>query len=112
LGLGSARDPSDACPDATTQAELDTCIFKGRSKALDDLDHRYDELKKRLPAGLVGRFDKAKDAWREYRILECEANGSVYEGGSIQSAQTYGCEWWLTKQRIEEVDRMLDELDH
>lgn len=102
----------DACKDAVTQAQINQCMAASLKKSEAALAKKDEKLKAALPPESLLGFEKAREAWLQYRKLECSANASVYEGGSMAPGQFYGCEWWLTDERIREVDRMLNELAH
>ena len=101
----------DPCADAKTQREINRCMREQRDKAEAELGRRLGKLKKTLP-DLAAQFERAQEAWRRYRELECAANGAYYDGGSMQPGQVFGCQAWLTEERVREIGRMLDEQAH
>lgn len=107
---GSAAD--DACKDAVTQGQINECMAASLRKSEAALAQKYEKLKAAMPPESRQAFEDAREAWLRYRKLECSANASVYEGGSMAPGQYYGCEAWLTDERIREIDRMLNELAH
>lgn len=52
---------------------------------------------------------KAQRAWIDYRDGHCEAEGAQYAGGSIRPLIFYSCLAHKTRERIEELEALMEE---
>lgn len=111
LDLPAAADVAneDACADALTTTEMQSCMAKELAAHDAALAERIDALNGRLSKEEQARFEKSQTAWLRYRQLECDANGLLYAGGALQPVQVLGCKAFLTEERTREVLRILRE---
>ena len=104
-----ANEPSESlCPDARSQGEMNQCMAAAYDSADKDLNQFYSELTKKLDADAVAKLQSVQRAWIKYRDANCEAEASLYDGGSIVPATRSACLERNTRARIAELHRVYD----
>ena len=114
-----ARAKQPFCEKALTTLDINQCYFAELGK----INASYLKLARLLGALLragyepgekpeVKRisFDDAESAWASYRDKECNAAGSVYEGGTIRPSVELGCKITLTHSHMDELWSLYDDL--
>jgi uncharacterized protein YecT (DUF1311 family) len=91
------------CGDAQTQDVINACFALDFQTADATMNKTYLALSKQLDADVKTRVRDAQRAWLRYRELHCAAVGAMWEGGSIQPSEVFGCKATLTKSRIKEL---------
>lgn len=111
MGLPSAamaqQTPSeDVCNDPLTQYEMNYCADRDWRMADEDLNATYVWAMERAKAwseeAAIALRD-AQRAWIPYRDRACEAEGILFEGGSIQPLIVMSCKAHLTRLRTEDI---------
>jgi uncharacterized protein YecT (DUF1311 family) len=95
------------CEKARTQAELTECSGERAKRADAVLARSEAKLEDVSSPDQARAFDKARDAWLEYRKLHCEAVASLRPGGSDRPRAVSDCSTALTEERAREIERML-----
>ena len=87
------------CEDKQTTMEMVNCMDGEVKKADAELNRVYQAaLKKHRPEN-VEKLRKAQRAWIVFRDAQCAAEGSIYEGGTIQPIVEAHCRLKLTQER-------------
>ena len=95
-------DTTDSlCQSARTPAEQRECGSKRARRAEAELARREAQLEKIATPDQVRALDQARDAWLEYRRLQCEAVASLQASSA--------CATVLTDERARELERILDQ---
>lgn len=100
-----AQDEVD-CANAMTQLDMNHCAYLGWMQADEDLNETYGwamDVANRYGETVATALRTAQRAWIPYRDAACEAEGIMYEGGSIQPLIIFTCKEHLTRQRTEEM---------
>jgi uncharacterized protein YecT (DUF1311 family) len=91
------------CDDKQTTMELADCWNAELKKADAELNRVYQAaLKKHRPENTV-KLRKAQRAWIAFRDAQCEAEGSIYQGGTIQPIIEAHCRVKLTQERTKDL---------
>jgi len=111
---------TDACEQATTQAQLNACSAEQYQKTDERLNAVYQRLLGRLSTetspnsskdksqtpnleGATAKLKAAEAAWINYRDLHCEAAAQLYEGASIKPSMWSNCMRDVTEDRVREI---------
>jgi uncharacterized protein YecT (DUF1311 family) len=87
------------CEDKQTTMETVNCMDGEVKKTDAELNRVYQAaLKKHRPEN-VEKLRKAQRAWIVFRDAQCTAEGSIYEGGTIQPIVEAHCRVKLTQER-------------
>jgi uncharacterized protein YecT (DUF1311 family) len=108
-------DPCEARPNQSDE-ERDNCKMDRAKQATARLDAYYRSIQKALRADLAkGKAAKWNDsalltelrdtqtAWARYRDLECEAQTTPYDGGTVTISIRAGCEREKAEARLKEL---------
>lgn len=95
------------CEEAETTRELVVCLENELVMARQDL--------KALDRVIVGAttpeeralFENARKEWSEYLEANCESASQLYAGGSLEGVILLECRRRMTRERIEEIRRIL-----
>jgi uncharacterized protein YecT (DUF1311 family) len=91
------------CEDKQTTMEMTNCMDGEVKKADAELNRVYQAaLKKHRPENAI-KLRKAQRAWIAFRDAQCEAEGSLYQGGTIQPVIMGHCRLILTQQRTKHI---------
>ncbi|SDI67128.1 lysozyme inhibitor LprI family protein [Salipiger marinus] len=105
--LALAPQARAACSDATTTVEMGTCARVALDGADAELNRVYAVLQSRVsPERMTGIRD-AQRLWIPFRDAACDAEGAMYEGGSMQGIATVTCLTKLTQRRTEDLRALL-----
>jgi uncharacterized protein YecT (DUF1311 family) len=98
--------PSSAraqCEDKQTTMEMTNCMDGEVKKADAELNRVYQAaLRKHRPENAV-KLRKTQRAWIAFRDAQCEAEGSIYEGGTIQPIVEAHCRVKLAQERTKDL---------
>ncbi len=107
--------PYTECDDVMTQQGMNQCAYAEYSKNDMEMNNLYKkviELDKEKFEGLFGaKFELSQNTWLSYRDIECEAQSSFFEGGSIAPLEEYDCRATLTRERISQLSGWLQTLE-
>jgi uncharacterized protein YecT (DUF1311 family) len=92
----------DLCTDGTSPQQM-ACAERELWKASEQLKHARAELYKVLEPRTRVKLRAAERLWLRYRQANCEAEASVYEGGTIQPLIELRCVARLTRERAAEL---------
>lgn len=111
LGAFTVTKNADAidCRTAKTQREINDCTASELREAGGQLDRSYEKYLKALAGDDRDRLAQAQRAWEQYRDLDCNAAEGTYGAGTMASAESSACKSRLTRQRVEELDRIYGE---
>lgn len=102
----------------STRIETTVDMRKSAMKEFNEADAQLNKIYGKLLSRLGDEGQKAKlraaeKAWLKYRNAHSEFEAAFYEGGSIQPQMRTGCLTTMTKNRIKELQNVLDtEFDH
>lgn len=102
LSLAAAADP---CPDAMTQADLNTCAAATHARADRRLNEAYAALRGELGAAEQKRLKAAQQAWLKLRDLDCAYQAGRSEGGSSHGMEVGFCRATLSEARADQLER-------
>ena len=105
LGAGSrGQTAEDPChPDAQRSPQLMACAERKFKEAAAELKRVRDRLYSDLEPRSRAKMRAAERAWLGYRKSNCEAEASIYEGGTIQPLIQLRCMTRLTLKRADEL---------
>ncbi len=96
-----------ACSNPMTQTEMTICSYEEFKIADAELNTTYQNILKRYVEyneynpNIVIKLREAQKAWIIYRDKQCDAEGEIYNGGSMQPMIINGCATSLTNAQIE-----------
>jgi len=100
-------DTIDArCKSATAPKERAECSGERARRAEAELARSEAKLEQLASPDQARAFDKARDAWLDYRKLHCEALGSFHDGAA-QSLAVSDCFAELSRERTREIQAIL-----
>jgi uncharacterized protein YecT (DUF1311 family) len=107
-----AQSAEDPCADADAQRspEQMACAEKELKAAEAELKSARARLTGVLEAPPRLRMKQAERAWLSYRKSNCDAEASIYEGGTIQPLIQTQCVARVTRARAEELRAQLKTL--
>jgi uncharacterized protein YecT (DUF1311 family) len=109
---------SDPCETRANQSdeERDNCKMERAKQATARLDAYYHSLQKALRAdlakdkaakwndsALLTELQQTQAAWTRYRDLQCEAETTPYDGGTVTISIKAGCEREKAEARLKEL---------
>jgi uncharacterized protein YecT (DUF1311 family) len=108
----STRPAEDPCADmnALRSPEQMACAAKELRAAEAELKQVRARLTTSMEAPPRLRMKQAERAWLRYRKSNCDAEASVYEGGTIQPLIHTQCMARVTRERTEELRAQLKTL--
>jgi uncharacterized protein YecT (DUF1311 family) len=111
-GQQSAQSAEDPCADADAlrSPEQMACAEKELRAAEAELKQARARLTTDLEAPSRLRMRQAERAWLRYRKSNCDAEASIYEGGTIQPLIRTRCLARVTRARAEELRAQLKTL--
>ena len=94
----------DPCaPEAQRSPQLMACAERKFREAAAELKRVRDKLYSDLEPRTRVKFRAAERLWLQYRKSNCEAEASIYEGGTIQPLIQLRCTARLTLERADEL---------
>lgn len=109
ITISSQSNASDNCNNLKTQLEMNACAANEYQREDAKLNEYYKELAGKLGPSEKERLKAAQRAWIKFRDLQCELEASRYEGGSIRPLVRSSCLAQVTKQRNEDLRRMIED---
>jgi uncharacterized protein YecT (DUF1311 family) len=97
----TAEDP--CAPEAQRSPQLTACAERKFGEAAAELKRVRDKLYSDLEPRTRVKFRAAERLWLQYRKSNCEAEASIYEGGTIQPLIQLRCTTRLTLERAGEL---------
>jgi uncharacterized protein YecT (DUF1311 family) len=88
---------------------MNACAANEYQREDAKLNEYYKALAGKLGPSEKERLKAAQRAWIKFRDLQCELEASRYEGGSIQPLVRSSCLAQVTKQRNEDLRRMIED---
>lgn len=115
-----AENPDCSDPGQLTQRGMNYCATEEFNAADQDLNAAwksvFSEIKSRdAQQGMEDRMGwpdavlKAQRIWIDFRDAHCGSAGFAYRGGSIEPLIYQTCRTQLTRQRIEQINGLVDE---
>lgn len=99
-----AQVEEDPChPDAQRSPQLMACAERGFKEAAAELKRVRDDFYADLSPRSRVKFRAAERLWLGYRKSNCDAEASVYEGGTIQPLIELRCMARVTRERAAEL---------
>lgn len=108
LGQTQQEDPCD--PEAQRSPQLMACAERKFKEATAALKHVRDELYSDLEPRSRVKFRATERLWLGYRKSNCDAEASIYEGGTIQPLIQLRCMTRVTQERADELKAQVQEL--
>ena len=97
-------EEEDPChPDAQRSPQLMACAERGFKEAAAELKRARDDFYADLGPRSRAKFRGAERLWLGYRRSNCDAEASVYEGGTIQPLVQLRCMARVTRERAAEL---------
>jgi uncharacterized protein YecT (DUF1311 family) len=111
-GQQSTQSAEDPCADANAlrSPEQMACAEKELKAAEAELKNARTRLTTNMEAPPWARLRQAERAWLSYRRSNCDAEASIYEGGTIQPLIRMRCMARVTRARAEELRAQLKAL--
>ena len=117
-GLTALPALADDCSEAVTQSDMNNCAVAGWEAEDARLNAVYpkamallkswDEGLPEAERGGAARLREAQRAWITYRDAACEVAGWPMRGGSAEPLLVYGCMTELTRERVEDLESLLE----
>nr|WP_319250424.1 lysozyme inhibitor LprI family protein [uncultured Celeribacter sp.] len=88
------------------QSEMNFCAYQAWQQADEELNETYGwalGVSENWSLAAQDALRDAQRAWVPYRDAACEAEGFLFEGGSMQPLIVYSCKEHLTRQRTQEM---------
>ncbi|HEX8190127.1 MAG TPA: lysozyme inhibitor LprI family protein [Pyrinomonadaceae bacterium] len=104
----AAEDPCD--PEAQRSPQLMACAGRKFEEAAAGLKRVRDGLYSDLEPRSRVKFRAAERLWLGYRKANCDAEASIYEGGTIQPLIRLRCMTRVTLERADELKAQFQEL--
>lgn len=102
-----AQDVDEFCPAARTQVDYNHCLAEAAAEADSLLNDRYQQVLRKVGEDRVELLRAAQRAWIRFRDAECTFQASEMAGGSGERSLESLCVVRLSRQRVEEFDRIL-----
>ena len=105
-----AQDSADShseCRTVETTAEIRHCLNAANVRADTLLRTALQQARSRAMYPLT--LDSAQTAWDSYRSVQCRAEASQFEGGSLQPVVYLSCRLTLTQARARYLTALFDE---
>jgi len=100
-----SQNYSDPCQNTGSMVDTSICM----QKALEEADAKLNEVYQKTMAVLEhyekSALRKAQRSWIAYRDLECEAEATLYSGGSGKGLIRQSCLYSTTIDRVASLDR-------
>ena len=97
-----------ACPpQATTTVAMKECAADELAVADRELNQIYAQIKARLQPRVMTQTRDAQRKWVSFRDAACDAEGLLYEGGSLQGLVITNCLTRLTRERTQHLRQLL-----
>jgi len=109
IAISVQSHAADNCNNLNTQLEMNACAAKEYQSEDAKLNKYYKELIRKVGASEKQKLKATQRAWIKFRDLQCELEASNYEGGSIQPLIRSSCLAQVTKQRNEDLRRMIED---
>lgn len=105
------QDVEDPCaPEAQRSPQLMACAERKFKEATAGLKRVRDELYADLEPRSRVKFRATERLWLSYRKSNCDAEASIYEGGTIQPLIQLRCMARVTLERAEELKAQIQTL--
>lgn len=105
------QDEEDPCaPEAQRSPQLMACAERKFKEATAGLKRVRDELYADLEPRSRVKFRATERLWLNYRKSNCDAEASIYEGGTIQPLIQLRCMARVTLERTEELKSQIQTL--
>ena len=101
----------DPCaPEAQRSPQLMACARRHYAEATAELERARASLQADLSPGSRVKMRAAERLWLRYRKTNCDAEASIYEGGTIQPLIQLRCMARLTRGRAAELRAQIQTL--
>ena len=99
------------CSNPMTQSAMNACAYQDWSEADDELNATYKwamTVARGWSEGAATALRDAQRTWIPYRDAACEAEGYLFEGGSMAPLIVSTCKAELTRRRTEDLRAVYD----
>jgi uncharacterized protein YecT (DUF1311 family) len=100
----NAKD--SACPSPLSGAEETACFASALKKSDADLNQLYGRIQKVVEGDDLAELKTAQRLWMQFRDANCQAEYSLYSGGSAAPMVKLACLEGMTRHRTEELNVM------
>lgn len=107
LGFLNVAQAAPSCASATTQADINACASQEYAEADQALNKSYSRYLAVLEPARKTSLRDVQRNWLKYRDSHCKFVAAAYAGGTLAPAVSSNCLAAVTKQRTEELDRLL-----
>ena len=105
-----AAVPEADCKERMTQFDMNVCSYRDGLRREIELTESWDQVKVRWgESELFATILAAQRSWLTYRDKQCAIWAEKYEGGTIVPLMVNSCKNALTKARIAELNKLLQE---
>ena len=104
-GLRGQTEEDPCAPEAQRSPQLMACAGRKFGEAAAELKRVRDGLYPDLEPRSRAKFRAAERLWLGYRKSNCDAEASIYEGGTIQPLIELQCMARLTRERAAELKK-------
>jgi uncharacterized protein YecT (DUF1311 family) len=100
---GGQTEEDPCAPEAQRSSQLMACARRHYAEAARELERARAELHTDLSPGSRAKLRAAERLWSRYRKTNCDAEASIYEGGTIQPLIELRCMARVTRERTAEL---------
>jgi uncharacterized protein YecT (DUF1311 family) len=97
------NEPDSPCARFATTSDLVECLSKAKDSSDAKLNSLFLNIRGKLSASDAERLTTTERLWNKYRDANCEAERSLYEGGTGSSPAYLACLEALTRARITDL---------
>jgi uncharacterized protein YecT (DUF1311 family) len=105
--LAAQEEGEEFCPEGRTQLDYNICAADEAAEADSLLNDRYQQVLRKVGEDRVELLRAAQRAWIRFRDAECTFQASEMSGGSGERSLESLCVAHLSRERVEEFDRIL-----
>lgn len=109
-GAGAQTEEDPCAPEAQRSPQLMACAERHFKEAAKELKRVRAELYKDLEPRSRVKLRAAERLWLSYQKSNCDAEASIYEGGTIQPLIQLRCMTRLTQERTGELKAQIQTL--
>jgi uncharacterized protein YecT (DUF1311 family) len=97
------NEQDSPCAKVVVTTDLVACLEKARVSADMELNSLYGTIRTKLNVSDAEHLTMTERLWIQYRDANCDAERSLYEGGTASSPAYLGCVEAMTRERTKEL---------
>lgn len=106
--VSPAQQKKQSCSGLTAQSEMNRCAQDEYRKVDAELNRVYQQVMSKLEPDHRERLKIAQRAWITFRDAHCDCEAFTFNGGSMQPLSYYSCLSATTKERITQLQQLMD----